>query len=152
MIPKYRKIVYATDLSRSARTAFRHAIAVADTYKAKIHLVHVFSNSMVKMYSFPGLELPPDDEVIAQIRVSLNAFVQEEMPYGRNAVEILAGIDVVEGSVSSEVIKLANKLNADLIVIGNHGKGVLKYAFLGSVAEKILLESDCPVLVIPLAD
>jgi len=43
-------------------------------------------------------------------------------------------------------------LSADLIVMGTHGKGALRYAFLGSVAEKVLRKTLRPVLIVPLGD
>ncbi|HEY7746773.1 MAG TPA: universal stress protein [Desulfuromonadales bacterium] len=45
---------------------------------------------------------------------------------------------------------MADRIDADLIVLGSHGKGRLKYAFLGSVAEKVLRKTQRPAMIVPL--
>ena len=51
---------------------------------------------------------------------------------------------------AAEILQAADRLEADLVVVGSHGKGGLHYAFLGSVAEKVLRKIHRPVLVVPL--
>ena len=56
------------------------------------------------------------------------------------------------GNPVVEILAAADRINADLVVMGTHSKGALKYALLGSVAEKVLRKSHRPTLVVPLND
>jgi len=46
-------------------------------------------------------------------------------------------------------VEVARKVEADLLVVGSHGKGPMKRLFLGSVSEGVLRRAPCPVLVVP---
>ena len=54
---------------------------------------------------------------------------------------------VVEGSASDVLLHLAGRLPADLLVAGTHGRTGVAHALLGSVAEDLLLQAHCDVLV-----
>lgn len=53
-----------------------------------------------------------------------------------------------EGNVVREILAQAADSRADLVVIGNHGRGGVQRLVLGSVAEKVLRQATCPVLTI----
>ena len=55
----------------------------------------------------------------------------------------------VEGNPSDEIVTYANKIGAELIVVGTHGRSGLSRALLGSVAEHVLRKARTPVLVVP---
>ncbi len=55
----------------------------------------------------------------------------------------------VDGSPATEIVRRAQQINADLIVMGTHGHGGLAHAVLGSVTERVLHKAHCPVLVVP---
>lgn len=57
-------------------------------------------------------------------------------------------IDVLVGDPSSKIIDYAQEINADLIVIPSHGRTGLSRFFLGSVAERVIRFSHCPVIVL----
>jgi nucleotide-binding universal stress UspA family protein len=57
---------------------------------------------------------------------------------------------VHHGNPVEQILQMADRIDADLIVLGSHGKGKLKYAFLGSVAEKVLRKTLRPAMVVPL--
>jgi nucleotide-binding universal stress UspA family protein len=160
MIPKYGKILYATDLSLNAAHAFRHAISLARTYGAKIHVLHVLPDVDASVLNYistvmgeerlVNLELAHKDEIKDQIRVRLHQFAKDELVDRPEDLERIAEIEVHHGSPVGQILEIADQLEVDLIVVGSHGKGKLKYAFLGSVAEKLLRKSQRPVLVVPL--
>jgi nucleotide-binding universal stress UspA family protein len=52
------------------------------------------------------------------------------------------------GDAASEIAKAAEDWPADLIVIGSHGRGGIRRALLGSVAEGVMRQASCPVLVV----
>jgi nucleotide-binding universal stress UspA family protein len=58
-------------------------------------------------------------------------------------------IHVYEGEVVIEILDMVKKLEADILVMGTHGKGITEHAFVGSVARKVLRRIDVPVLFVP---
>jgi len=160
VIPKYKTILYATDLTPNAANAFRHAVGIARCHQARISILHVLPEMEPAVLNYVStvmgedrlaeLELSHKAEVRDEIRKRLHEFAKTELADTPEDVERIAGIEVHHGNPAAEILKAADRLNADLIILGSHGKGKLKYAFLGSVAEKVLRKTLRPVVVVPL--
>lgn len=160
MIPQYKTILYATDLSANAAHAFRHAISLARPGNARIHLLHVLPEVDAAMLNYistvmgedklANYELAHKEEVKDQIRLRLHQFAKEELSDHPEDLDRIAEIEIHHGNPVVQILEAADRINADLIVLGTHGKGMIKYAFLGSVAEKVLRKAHRPVLVVPL--
>jgi len=160
MIPVYKTILYATDLTANATHAFRHALGLARRYNARIHLLHVLPEVEPAVINYVAtamgeeklttFELRHKEEVKDEIRRKLHAFAKEELIDSPDDLELIADIEVHHGGAAAEILQAADRLEADLVVVGSHGKGGLHYAFLGSVAEKVLRKTHRPVLVVPL--
>ena len=160
MIPQYKTILYATDLSDNAAHAFRHAIGLARPGNARIHLLHVLPEVDAAMLNYistvmgenklADYELAHKDEIKDQIRLRLHQFAKEELSDHPEDLERIAEIEIHHGNPVVQILDAADRIDADLIVLGTHGKGMIKYAFLGSVAEKVLRKAHRPVLVVPL--
>jgi nucleotide-binding universal stress UspA family protein len=69
---------------------------------------------------------------------------------GSPCLELVSKILVPQGYPVEEILETAQEENCDVIVLGTHGKGFLKQAFLGSVAVKVLERTRKPVFIIPL--
>jgi len=162
MIPQYKTILYATDLSENAAHAFRHAISIARSFDARIHLLHVlpevdpavinYVSTVMGKEKLADFEIVHKTEIKDAIRQRLHVFAKEELADHPEDVERIADIEVPLGNPTVEILAAAERIDADLIVMGSHSKGALKYAFLGSVAEKVLRKSHRPMLVVPLKD
>jgi nucleotide-binding universal stress UspA family protein len=162
MIPQYRTILYATDLSENAAHAFRHAIGVARCFGARIHLLNVlqevdpavinYVSTVMGKKKLADLEVEHKAEIKDAIRLRLHAFAKEELADHPEDIERIADIEVHHGNPLVEILAAAERIDADLIVMGTHSKGPLKYAFLGSVAEKVLRKCHRPMLIVPLND
>ena len=90
------------------------------------------------------------DEIKDRIQKRLEIFCQRELMDSPACRDLVASTEVVEGDPAAEILRKADELGADLVVMGTHGKGLLAHAFLGSVAEKILHRIKIPVLMIPI--
>ena len=162
MSARYRTILYATDLTANAARAFSHAIDLAKLSDAELHVLHVMPEmdssvvnyvaSIVGEDRFSSLELEHEDEMKEAIRAKFDVFVRENMDDVENSLAHVKSIQVHHGTPVAEILMVADQLNADLIVLGSHGKGLINYAFLGSVAEKVLHKTHRPVMIIPLRD
>ena len=61
-------------------------------------------------------------------------------------------IMVVFGDPAAEILQKVDELNCDVVIMGTHGKGLIRHAFLGSVSERVLHRIRKPVFIIPLPE
>ncbi len=81
-----------------------------------------------------------------EIRVQLKGFIETGLrAAGVSALKVNA--HVYPGDPASEILRLAEDVKADLIVVGTHGRVGVKRILMGSVAERVMREARCPVLV-----
>jgi len=161
MLPLYKNILVPTDLSTNSEYAFKHAVMISRQNNAKIHLLHVIPeiNPALRIYLNPAsgdssrTELEQRNIKNAQIEITKNLsnFAKKELKNFPEDLARFVGVEVCVGYPSVEILKAAEKLNADLIVMGTHGKGALEHAFLGSIAEKVLHKTTKPVFIVPLS-
>jgi len=157
MIPKFKKILYATDLSENSAYAFRYAVNSAQHHGAKIHILYVLEEikttllwAFYEMEKLQGIREKGKEEIKDRIKKRLEAFCQRELMKDPECRDLVASTEVVEGDPAAEILRKADELGVDLVVMGTHGKGLLEHAFLGSVAEKVLHRIKIPVLTIPI--
>jgi nucleotide-binding universal stress UspA family protein len=160
MIPKIRRILYATDLSAGSIYAFRYAVNSAEHHDAKIVMLHVLEklSSTAKaiiantLYEEQAKKLA--DEKLAGAKnlivEGLKNFRDKELQDNPEAIKRVESIEVVEGYPAEEILKKADELNCDIVIMGTHGKGIISHTFLGSVAERVLRRIRKPVFIIPL--
>jgi nucleotide-binding universal stress UspA family protein len=160
MIPEYKTILYATDLTPNAAFALRHAVGIARKYDAKVKVLHVLAEVDASVVNYVAtvmgedrladFELQHHKEVANEIKKRIESFASAELNSDSKDLDRIVAIEARHGNPIAEILEEADECDADLIVVGSHGKGALSYAFLGSVAEKLLRKSHRPVLVVPL--
>lgn len=161
MIPEIRKILYGTDLSRNSAYAFFHAVDMAKKYDARIVILHTIE-PIRHVYADGGgvvaieamLQKAKKEERetdIEQIKKHLGEFCRKvEAQICPPCVDLVSEILVPVGYPVEEILKAADDEGCDAIVLGTHGKGLLRRTFLGSVAVAVLERTRKPVFVIPL--
>jgi nucleotide-binding universal stress UspA family protein len=135
-----RRVLCPIDFSEFSRHALHHAIAVARWYNSSLTVLHVVAN--LPTMDVPGVPLTAieRDGVMAEMRY----FAGEIPP------QISASFIVRESSdVRREILAEARSLMTDLIVIGSHGRSGFERLLLGSVTERVVRKSACPVMVVP---
>ena len=159
MLPKIRKILYATDLSDNSRRAFGYAAGLAELYNAQMMVLHVVEpinpNTYMQISSMMGetewvnLQLERDNEIIAEIKSRLKRFCLE-LQTDANTFQLSDDqILVRKGLPVEEINGLAEIENVDLIVMGTHGYGLVKDALMGGTVRRLVRHSEKPVLVVP---
>ena len=160
MIPKIRRILYATDLSPNSAYAFRYAINSAVNHDAKLIILHAFESPGRKVRA--QMEFYLDEEkrkeifgervsyALERIKKRLRDFSDKELKEYPKAEDRIESIQVCEGFPADMILEKANELECDAIVMGTHGKGIIANAFLGSVAKRVLRRTRKPVFIIPL--
>lgn len=142
---RFKKILVPTDFSSHSVAATVLAAELAQRFEAAVTLLHVFEPSYytaAEGYPF----VTPDEvrRVMARHKEALAVAQREAQAAGAQRVDS----QLVQGSAASEVVALAKSGSYDLIVMGTHGRTGLKHALMGSVAEKIVRTSPCPVLTV----
>jgi nucleotide-binding universal stress UspA family protein len=140
-----KKLLVPTDFSEYSKFALRYAVALAKSFGAKVHVIHVhepYPHGSV----LEGIYYDPEimEKVKSKEEEALDTIVKEL----RDQQQIDAEAVFVKGRPFMEIIRQAEQLEADLIVIATHGrKGVSHFVF-GSTAEKVVRMAPCPVLTV----
>ena len=136
------RILVAFDFSPASQKALAWAANLkATTGGAPIHVVHVVnpipSVAMPEMTAFPA----PSDEEIAGIARELEGMVRKLSPD--------ATMEVIRAPwVASAILDTAQRVNADLIAMGTHGRKGFTRLMLGSAAEYVVRHAACPVVTL----
>jgi len=145
MTRETKKILVPTDFSEGSDEALDRAIGLAKQAGATMELVHVleFGDSgdlpfgLINYGGDPGAVVATVDRELA--RRADRATAEGLRCYTR----------MLEGSAHQEIVREARETNADLIVIGTHGRRGLAHLVLGSIAEQVVRHAGCPVLTVP---
>ena len=145
MLP-FEKILWPTDFSEASYQALITANELAVHFSAELILMH----AIPPVPLMPGYDAPVGidsvsylKEMEATAKDSLNRLDQE-----RVSGEVTLSKLVVHGNPADEIVRTADEVNADLIVIATHGLTGWRRFIFGSVAEKVIRMALCPVLSI----
>jgi nucleotide-binding universal stress UspA family protein len=143
---RMRRILHATDFSKASRAAFSKAVDLAKSQRAELWVLHVLSIS--PPFVTEGY-VPPKvwDEIEAGARTEAKRQLDRLVVRARRKGVRATGL-VVLGSPYQDIVRVARRMRADLLVIGTHGRTGLTKVLLGSVAERVLRTAPCPVLTV----
>ncbi len=160
MIPQINRILYATDLSPNSTYAFRYAINAAKQNDANIIILHVHEPLSSSAQSALNSVLSGEQQnlILAQnidharerITARLKRFCGRELGSDPECLKRVVSIEVCEGYPADLILEKADEFNCDIIILGTHGKGIIKNTFLGSTSHRILRRVRKPVFIIPL--
>lgn len=147
-VPK--RILLPVDFSDCSKPAVEAARDLARRFDAEVGIVHVWS---------PPPFSPPETLVIApgegretlgeHIRRTTTAELSNVLPEANNPGLRIAERTVHFGDPARVIVAHAERHHYDLIVMGTHGRTGFSHLALGSVAERVLRQARCPVLVVP---
>ena len=157
----YKQILVAVDQSEPSQKAFNQAVAIAKAFQAKLHLIHVISSLQEEYQDLSSLALdggyyPAVTEESLQQR--WESLEEEGLEFLRSLTEIATANGVsteftqIIGQAEQKICEFAQSLNADLIVIGSHGRTGLSELFLGSVSNYVSHHVPCAVLIVHLSE
>lgn len=142
-----KKILVPTDYSEYADKALKQAMELAKQFGSKIYLLHV--NDVIQEcaadYCIDYASLKKvREEVVEGTRKSMQTEVAKFAEFN----DIDVSFDIKEGDPSVEILKDQEEKDIDLIVIGTHGKkGFIKHV-LGDVADKVVRQAKCSVMLV----
>ena len=142
-----RKILVPTDFSECARVALAQALDLARQHGAEVHFLHVMMAYEEDPYSL--IYQVTDRHAILQQQQELCQRSMQDILEAENT----DGLEIVEHrlrafSVAPKILECATEMEADLIVIGAHGRRGIRRLLLGSIAEEVVRTARCPVLTV----
>ncbi len=159
MSMEINRILVAKDLSRESSRVIRYALELGCKFDAQIHVLHVMPTIDSSVLGMLALTMGADNlakinalnevELAEKTREQLHGIIQEEAELMKEEAVHPPKVEVHHGEPVLMILDVADRLNVDMIVLGSHSKGKLHYAFLGSVAEKILNKTHRVVTIVP---
>jgi len=146
---EFKNVVLTTDFSSNAEAASAYAAELARRHNGRIHLVHVFEDvtyymTVAEDVSAVALADPAGWYALAKTEH------ENKLSLAATKLSAQENIEVVpvfrQGHTAREIVDYAKQVNADAIVIATHGRTGLSHFIFGSVAERVLRLSHCPVL------
>jgi nucleotide-binding universal stress UspA family protein len=138
-----KNILFATDFSSASDKAAAYARALAQNFRSHVEIVHVFDPSVVTTYVETILGLP----VKERQRITNETLDRLEQEFAAAGVEAHASLP--EGHrPHATLLKFAREHETDLIVAGTHSRWGLERLVLGSTAEELIRNAECPVLTV----
>ncbi len=141
------RVLFPTDFSDNSEYALDYAIDLAERYGAELILLHVASQPVYPVA--PEAFIPnysPEklaEQLEKEAEEKIDQLIKEKIKQRVTCRKI-----VLTGTPFKEIIDTAKDLGVNLIVMATHGRTGLAYAFMGSVAEKVVRKASCPVLTI----
>ena len=142
---EFKTILFATDFSEGSDFAFQAALSLVRKYDGKLIVIHVINEPVdLRGFYVPHISFDKLEEEIEQGAEKLmEKFCRTHMQdFSNYETHVLPGIPY------DEIIKRAETHNADLIVLGTHGRTGLDHVLFGSTAEKVVRKSPIPVMTI----
>jgi nucleotide-binding universal stress UspA family protein len=129
----FKTIIVPTDGSKFAEKAEDVAISITKNFNGKLVVLHIIDEKLI--YPYEVLE-----EEGKNILKNASKKAEEQ--------DITADTVLIVGDPTHDMSKIVEKIGADLVVIGTHGKAGLKKFLMGSVAENVIKTVEVPVLLV----
>ncbi len=133
------RIVAATDFSQVSGLALQRAARLAAAHRAELHLVTALPTNWLEQVRawFAGADVQADVGLIRQ-----------RLAQCASAAGTLAVTEVLEADPRDAVAAYADRIAAQLVVVGAHGRSLVGEAVLGSTALALMERCDAPILVV----
>ena len=148
-----KHILVTTDLSEASESAFDYAkeqLKLAEKEKSRITLLKVIDVVPPASIKFEyGLALPDKKGMLEKVYKHASDHIQEIAEKQFAGLPVETAVIKPKKTVYQEIIKFAEKNDVSLIVMSTHGRTGVKHFLLGSVAERVIRCSPCPVMIVP---
>ncbi|MCA1764778.1 MAG: universal stress protein [Desulfobulbaceae bacterium] len=141
----FKKIMAPIDFSENSPKVLQSAVEVAEKFEAALSVVFVVQS----FEDYSGFFVPHmpisqfEQEMVESAEEKMESFLAEnlksDVPYNSA---------VLQGDVAEKIIEYAEKNDISMIVMGTHGYKGLEKVLFGSIAEKVVKTSPCPVLTV----
>lgn len=141
------KVLVPTDFSDFSKPAITYGCAIAEKFGAELHLLNVVPDQAMlvpEVAAFsPESMMAQSESLVREARRQLAELPASGWQTGKPVIR-----EVRTGPAAMEIIDYATKENIDMVVIGTHGRSGLMHILMGSIAERVVRLSPCPVLTV----
>jgi nucleotide-binding universal stress UspA family protein len=143
---EFKVILCPIDFSEFSVRAYRHALSLAEHYRARLVAHHV-----VELWQHPAVSFAATAALLDEYCQSLRENGKEKLrefvkKHTHNAIQPELVVD--EGMAADAILAFAKEKKADLIVMGTHGRRGYDRLMLGSVTDRVMRRAPCPVLAV----
>jgi nucleotide-binding universal stress UspA family protein len=158
-----KRILVPVDFSPAMEGVLATACAMAQAFQAELHLIHIREIAALPVFpaatvGYPGIGMP-EMGLPGAPSINPGVFCAQTSPDEKSRLDALRdelsgqGLPCcaheTEGAVVEELLRAADEIGADLIVMGSHGHGSVYNLLVGSVTEGVLKAARRPVLLVP---
>lgn len=143
-----KTILFPTDFSQGARAAMEYAVSMAKDCQARLILLYVIQDISIAEWYIPSSLSAAD--LIEDMQKSATKEMEKWVAEAKQQVKEVDSL-VLRGVPFVEIIETAKNKDADMIVIGTHGRTGIDHMLFGSTAEKVVRKAPCPVLTVRIA-
>jgi nucleotide-binding universal stress UspA family protein len=157
---KINKILYASDIEKGSRPAFRAAMSLCGKYGSEITYLHILEplsssaqnliKNLVDTDDVDGIYQKSLINLKVKIEQRISRFFEQEIEFHDSLETSKVESRIEEGVAWETIIKVANEIDADVIVMGTRTHSAVGQFFSGSTANKVMLNTKRPLLIIPL--
>ena len=137
----YKRILVATDFSEASGKALTEAVRFARKHDAELHVVYVEVIALQGLGTFTDVPLPDYIRKVSQL--GLGGDQNVTINYQKTVARVIR-----DASEAAGIVRYAREQGIDMIVLGTHGRSVIPELLLGSVAQAVVREAPCAVLVV----
>ncbi|MBA3031068.1 MAG: universal stress protein [Desulfobacteraceae bacterium] len=139
-----KKIACCTDFSENAEAAFHMAVEMAAKYGASLSLIHVVPPLVNPLLTESEWPMPEENRegLVSKLEQRMHDKFAASVP---NQTPL--NIVVLDGHVSTEIVKFLEDDHTDMVVVGSYGLSGVELVFFGSVAKSIVNKAPCSVLI-----
>lgn len=140
----FKKVLYPIDFSEYTEEITSYAVSIAKKYDSELHLLHVIPN----LNYFTPYESFLTPENLVAIERNIEKEIEKDFDKVVKKIDIPAKRIIRTGVTFVEIIDYIKEEGIDLVVMGTHGRSGIEHILIGSVAEKVVRKSPCPVLTV----
>ncbi len=141
---EWKKICCAVDFSEPSHLAMKDAADLAQRFQADLTLLHVYEEPTAATAALEVPRLEHLEHAAAEMERKLAGWRSEAEAGASRPVRSA----MLSGNTAAEILRFLRQGSFDLLIVGTHGRTGIKHFVLGSVAERVVREADCPVLVV----
>jgi len=140
-----KKILVPIDGSEFSAMAIEKAIEFAGALGSNVVLLNV--NEFNRYLTYAGVPMLVDQDYFEKTSQVGKALLEEAKAKFVNMPDRVETVSL-EGDAANEIIEYANSKDFDLVIMGSHGMGNARRFFVGSVAHKVLIQINKPILIV----
>jgi len=144
VINMFKKILCPVDFSEYTENIVNYAVEIAKKFNSELHLLHIIPNLN---YFTPYESFMTPENIIALER-NIEKEIEKDFDKISKKIDIPFKKVIKSGVTFVEIINYIKEESISLVVMGTHGRSGIEHILIGSVAEKVVRKSPCPVLTI----